>query len=208
MEMYIDGRNFYAPELIARVLKSRIPLRERMYEEIVIFCIGTDRVTGDCLGPLVGERLHALCSEIPEISIYGTLQEPVHAMNLSTFYHLLAQKHPGSLILAVDASLGSKKHLGYIGIGDGSLYPGAGIHKNLPEIGDLHITGIVNTGGFLEHLMLQTTKLSRVKLLADTISSGIWSYLTAEFCPQALSKGSLHQYTPDRLPPELRWQSV
>ena len=208
MEMYIDGKNYYAPELIARILRSKILYNHMDKKEIVILCIGTDRVTGDCLGPMVGEHLLALCSEIPEISVYGTLQNPVHAMNLSFFCDLLARKHPDSLSIAVDACLGTKKHLGYITIGEGSLYPGAGIHKKLPEVGDLHITGIVNTGGFLEHLTLQTTRLSRVKLLADTISSGIWRFLTTEFCPPELSKGSLHQYTPGLLPQELHWQSV
>ena len=207
MDMYINGSNIYAPELIARILKNRILQMKASWKETVIICIGTDRVTGDCLGPLVGDRLFGLCSGLPGIAVYGTLREPVHAMNLSAFREFLCHRHPDSLIIAVDASLGSKKHLGYITIGDGFLYPGAGIRKNLPGIGDLHITGIVNTGGFLEHLILQTTRLSKVKLLADTISMGIWKLLTAESCPQELSEASLHRYTPDLRPPEPRWQS-
>ena len=47
--------------------------------ELVFLCIGTDRATGDCLGPLVGSRLKSLS---PSTAVYGTLETPVHATNL------------------------------------------------------------------------------------------------------------------------------
>jgi hypothetical protein len=36
----------------------------------------------------------------------------------------------------------------------------------LPEIGDLHITGVVNVSGFMEHSVLQNTRLSVVVNMA------------------------------------------
>ena len=86
---------------------------------------------------------------------------------------MIRKQHPKALVIAIDASLGQKKHLGYVTIGNGSLYPGAAVQKNLPPVGDIHITGIVNTSGMLEHLTLQTTRLSTVIALADTITEGI-----------------------------------
>lgn len=82
-------------------------------------------------------------------------------------------RHPDSLIIAVDASLGQKKHLGYVTIANGALYPGAAVHKKLPPVGHIHITGIVNTAGMLEQLTLQTTRLSTVISIAEQISNGI-----------------------------------
>ena len=76
-------------------------------------------------------------------------------------------------MIAIDASLGQKKHLGYVTIGDGALYPGAAVQKELPPVGDIHVTGIVNTAGLLEQLTLQTTRLSTVIHLADKITQGI-----------------------------------
>ena len=73
----------------------------------------------------------------------------------------------------IDASLGDEKHLGYVTIGNGSLYPGAAVQKDLPPVGDIYITGIVNIAGILEYLTLQTTRLSTVITLADTITQGI-----------------------------------
>ena len=46
-------------------------------------------------------------------------------------------------------------------------------HKNLPAVGDLYITGILNASGSFEHFLLQTTRLSFVVQMADTITDGI-----------------------------------
>lgn len=61
-------------------------------------------------------------------------------------------------------------------IGNGALYPGAGVQKDLPPVGDIHITGIVNTAGIMEQLTLQTTPASTVVALADVIACGILRY--------------------------------
>jgi len=52
------------------------------YEEFVILCIGTDRSTGDALGPIIGHKLVNSLSKYDNIYIYGTLDDPVHAKNL------------------------------------------------------------------------------------------------------------------------------
>ena len=55
---------------------------------------------------------------------------------------------------------------------NGALFPGAGVSKKIPPVGDISITGIVNIAGALEHLTLQTTRLSFVIALADQIAQG------------------------------------
>ena len=107
------------------------------------------------------------------IHIYGTLDAPVHALNLESTLSGIKKRHPSALILAVDASLGSQKHIGYITAGIGPIHPGSGVHKNLPAVGDLYITGILNASGSFEHFLLQTTRLSFVVQMADTITDGI-----------------------------------
>ena len=104
----------------------------------------------------------------------------VHALNLEKTSSLITRLHPHALVIAIDASLGQKKHLGYVTIGNGALYPGAGVQKDLPPVGDIHITGIVNTAGIMEQLTLQTTRLSTVVALADVIACGILKILPAE----------------------------
>lgn len=139
--------------------------------EVVIICIGTDRSTGDCLGPLVGSKLSV--SSNHQFSVYGTLEEPVHASNMNEKLASIQAKHPNALVIAVDACLGHLENVGCVNIGEGALMPGAGVNKSLPSVGQLHITGVVNVGGFMEYLVLQNTRLNLVMKLADLITEGL-----------------------------------
>lgn len=139
--------------------------------EIICVCIGTDRSTGDCLGPLVGTLLSK--DPLPGLLVYGTLDQPVHALNLQDTLSKIARDHPRSLIIAIDACLGKLTSVGFIQLGLGPLKPGAGVNKSLPEVGQIHITGIVNVSGFMEYFVLQNTRLSLVMKMAEVISAAI-----------------------------------
>ncbi|TLS48879.1 spore protease YyaC [Paenibacillus antri] len=139
------------------------------YQPIVVVCVGTDRSTGDALGPLVGSSLHKH-SNIP---VYGTLDEPVHAVNLTDRLEEIQRSHRNPFIVAIDACLGQLSSVGCIQAGDGPVKPGAGVNKELPPVGDYHVTGIVNVGGFMEYFVLQNTRLSLVVNMADVISESI-----------------------------------
>lgn len=137
----------------------------------VLLCIGTDRSTGDCLGPLVGSKLDSSGQDF--FTVCGTLDKPVHASNLNEMLEEICKVHGEPFIIAVDACLGNIDSVGCVSLGNGSLAPGAGVNKTLPPVGQIHITGIVNVGGFMEFLVLQNTRLNLVMKLADTIVSGL-----------------------------------
>ncbi|SDY36848.1 spore protease YyaC [Thermoactinomyces sp. DSM 45892] len=140
--------------------------------KIVCVCIGTDRSTGDSLGPLVGSILQK--KTFPDIAeVYGTLDEPVHALNLASTVEMIQQHHPDHYMIAIDACLGQLKNVGSIQVSQGSIKPGAGVNKDLPEVGNLSITGIVNVSGFMEYLVLQNTRLSLVMNMAEIIAESI-----------------------------------
>lgn len=139
---------------------------------IVILCIGTDRSTGDSLGPLVGDKLKFLVRD--RISLYGNLEYPVHAKNLCDVIKEINLQYSNPYIVAVDACLGSLQNIGKIFVESKPLSPGAAMNKDLPQVGDLSITGIVNISGALEFMVLQNTRLHTVMMLADVISKGIY----------------------------------
>ncbi len=141
-------------------------------KSIIFLCIGSDRATGDCLGPIIGYKLSKYQKQ-QNFYVYGTLEEPVHAKNLKDTIDMIYALHEDAFIIAIDASLGKSDHVGYITLGEGPLKPGAGVDKDLPEVGDLFITGIVNFSGFLDHMLLQTTRLNVVMSLADHICLAI-----------------------------------
>lgn len=139
--------------------------------DIIILCVGSDRSTGDSLGPLIGYKLEKY--RLKNVEIWGTLENPIHAANLSDKINEISQRKNNPFILAIDASLGSRDHIGFVTLGNGPLKPGLGVNKDLPNVGDIHITGIVNFSGMMEGLLLQTTRLSMVMQLADTISKAL-----------------------------------
>lgn len=137
----------------------------------ILLCIGTDRSTGDCLGPLVGSIINAGDQDF--YTVYGTLDKPIHASNLQETIEEIEQIYQNPFIIAIDASLGKLENVGCVNLGDGSIRPGAGVNKNLPPVGQIHITGIVNIGGFMEYLVLQNTRLNLVMRIADVIANGL-----------------------------------
>lgn len=159
----------FQQDLMKLISKKRLPS-----QPIIILCIGTDRATGDCLGPIVGT---SLTRNSMDATIYGSLISPVHANNLedtlSNIY--LTFEHP--FLIAIDACLGTAEHIGYITLQSGSLTPGESLQKQLPNIGDISITGIVNQTSHSNFLILQSTRLHQVMLLANTISVSLASAL-------------------------------
>jgi len=105
--------------------------------------------------------------------VFGNLKEPVHAVNLEKVLQDIRDTYENPFIIAVDASLGPSENVGTIKIAPGALKPGAGVNKNLPPVGNFHITGVVNVGGFMEYLVLQNTRLFTVMRMVDIISLGI-----------------------------------
>ena len=88
---------------LAKALRAIITDAYACGRDIVIVCIGTDRSTGDALGPLTGSKLKTL-NLYPHI--FGTLEEPVHATNLHEVMATINNKFPCPFLVAVDACLG------------------------------------------------------------------------------------------------------
>lgn len=145
-------------------------------QPIIIMCIGSDRSTGDSLGPLIGYKLQKYTFD--NIYVYGSLNHPVHAANLQDSIDQIYSVYDNPYVIAIDASLGKKEHIGYITLGTGPLRPGLGVKKRLPEVGNIHITGIVNSSSAMDNVLLQTTRLSTIMTLADIITSVFICILT------------------------------
>ena len=146
-------------------------MRRRKTREILFLCIGTDRSTGDSLGPLTGYKL--MEHNLVHGTVFGTLDQPVHAMNIDSYMKEIKKKFSKQIVVAVDASVGNAEHIGYVTLGRGALKPGLGVRKELAAVGDLFITGIVGSSKNGDPWMLQSVRLSMVMLLAECISKSI-----------------------------------
>lgn len=160
-------------------------IRDYLYKElrplvksnrsIIFLCIGTDRSTGDSLGPLIGYKLRFLKRK--NFYIYGTLENPIHSKNLQTILDRIDENFQDPYIIGIDACLGSFQNIGKVFIDKKPLRPGLAVNKDLPSVGDMSITGIVNISGSFEFMVLQNTRLYTVMSLADSISCGIYHFI-------------------------------
>lgn len=179
MAVYINIDNPFALKIFVDCLSELIfDEMKKGYKTVVFLCVGTDRSTGDSLGPIVGYKLSP--ARLANTFIHGTLDSPVHAKNLIYTLEHIRKKYPSPLIIAIDACLGSAECVGCISVGRGGIKPGAAVNKELPLVGNIHITGIVNSTGGFDFLMLQNTRLNTVMKMADIISSGIMHILQRE----------------------------
>lgn len=174
---------------VGRSLFHLMPSSSLSARPIIFVCIGTDRSTGDSLGPLIGTFLEQ--KNVHPFHVYGTLDQPIHALNLAEKLYEIKQTHINPFIIGIDACLGRLKSVGVIQIGTGPIKPGAGVNKELPAVGDIHISGIVNVSGFMEYYVLQNTRLNLVMKMAKTIANGIY-------------EASMY-YKPKHHFPELQW---
>ncbi|SFF22552.1 putative sporulation protein YyaC [Paenibacillus algorifonticola] len=163
--------NDFTKEL-RRIIPNRL-------KHVTFVCIGTDRSTGDSLGPLVGTSLKRL-----GYHVIGTLEDPCHAENLN---ECLEKIPPKRKVIAIDACLGRVSSVGKLQPGIGPIKPGAGVGKDLTPVGDYHISGIVNVGGFMEYFVLQNTRLHLVMEMADQIVDAIVRIFPPAFMAEVAS---------------------
>lgn len=161
-------KDLFIEQKIGRFIYDWIPIEA---SEIIIICIGSDRSTGDSLGPIVGTLLAK--RKQSRFIIYGTLEKPIHALNLVDQLDKIKLRHVNAFIIAIDACLGRSRSVGHINASIGALKPGLAMKKDLPEVGHLNLTGIVNVISSFDFLTLHNTRLHLVMQQAEIISRAI-----------------------------------
>ena len=110
-------------------------------KETIVICIGSDRVAGDMLGPLVGSSLrdeyHLPCP------VYGALGESVNGLNLEEYLSMIESRHGESRVIAVDAALGKGEDVGRIRLKKGGIKAGGALEREGGKVGDVGIVGVV-----------------------------------------------------------------
>lgn len=161
----VDGVPSSMGDTIARLLE----LDEK---PPIILCIGSDKFTVDCLGPIVGDMLNKNY-KLPTF-IYGGLRRTVTARNLEIAKEFISLMHPNRKLLVVDACVGQTNEFGLIKVVNDGIFPGIAVGKNLEKIGDISILGVVAERTFNYKKLLYSTKLNTVIEIAEVISKSIF----------------------------------
>lgn len=158
--------NGYVEEKIAKSLNSLLD-----NQEFVIVCIGTDLAVGDSLGPYTGTLL--VNDKDNKFIVYGTLDYPITAKETETLTKTVKKIHPNTKIVAIDAAVGNNEDIGNIKISNYPIKPGLGVNKNLSEIGDISIIGIVSSKNQALDKIITNTRLNLVVKMATAIKNGV-----------------------------------
>lgn len=138
LENKID-RNYFINEV----------LKESANKNIVLVGIGTDKCIGDSFGPFCGSLISEM--NLENIIVYGTLEEPIHALNVRERSKQIMNKHKDDFVIALDACIVDPDKDLKIFYRKKSIEPGKGGGKKLPPVGNSSVVfGIYDEyGSFL-----------------------------------------------------------
>lgn len=146
--------------------------------KLIFLCIGTNRVIGDCFGPLVGSKLKHFFSQEENIEVIGDIENIVSLKNV---YSIINQiKEQEAFVIAIDAALSCNNKIGTIIVNQNKMNIGSGINKRNLYIGDISIKGIVAKdfkNPKHNFNALQNMPLSIIIDMAECVSTGIYNVI-------------------------------
>lgn len=148
-------------------------------QEIAFLCVGTDRITGDCFGPLVGSKLIDMFERynFSNINVYGSLEENLNYNNIEKVMKNINEK---TGIIVIDSALSKKENIGKIFVSNSKTILGKGLDKTKIEIGDISIKTVVAKNYKISNYnfkALQNISLNAVMSLANIVSEGIYEII-------------------------------
>lgn len=145
------------------------------WKDIIFLCVGTSRSLGDRVGPLVGESLKS-----KGFTVYGTMDDQVHALNISDVYEQIKREYPDRFIFCVDACVTEfPEKVGLISLVSSPLRPGTGVGKELGSYGDCCISGVTLCrveDDFETNVLLHLVGIGLVKSISEKIVEVISLY--------------------------------
>lgn len=150
--------------------------KTKEFDKIFFICAGTDKITGDSLGPFVGSKLEEYFSEknYSNIYIYGTLDNNINHENIKNILNKIDKK---TGVIIVDAALSNKQNMGNIYVLNKKTVLGKGLKKNNFKIGDISIKTVVARdyknliGNFNA---LKRAPITKIIKLSNILSEGIY----------------------------------
>lgn len=81
------------------------------YSDVCLVCIGSNNISGDRIGPIVGQVLSKKY-ESENIHIFGNINNNINLKNAKKIYKNILDKYKKPYIICIDAALGDEKYIG------------------------------------------------------------------------------------------------
>lgn len=147
-------------------------IKNKINKECILLMIGTDKCIGDAFAPLVGSLLKSY--NYIKNPIYGTIKEPIHALNIKETLEEIKIKYPNKPIFIIDSMISKKGNIGDIILMKGGIYPGSALGKILPMAGDISLTLIVSNNEKDAVNALTTLRLNNIYEMAKVVANSIF----------------------------------
>jgi putative sporulation protein YyaC len=134
----------------------------------VVMCIGSERVSGDLLGPAVGRRL--VEDYNLRAYVYGVTGRNINGANIDFYDRFIREVHKDSKVVAVDACLGARREIGKIKVGNCGVGAGHAVRKSGKRYGDVGVVGIVAENAEDNVMQLISVEVATVEELSGRIA--------------------------------------
>ena len=108
----------------------------------IFICIGSTKLSGDSLGPIIGSYLKKKYKNSDFVKIYGDMDNQVDFHNIENILKEIETiYHNRCIKIIIDSALGNQ--IGNVMVSDGEIFLGKGLNKEKKITGDISIIGIV-----------------------------------------------------------------
>lgn len=128
-------------------------------------CIGTNKIVSDSFGPRVGNKLRQVFYSSQEISVYGTMQNPVHLKNATRFLEELENKNQ---IILIDSAIGKREEIGNTYVNRGGMEIGKAFNKSIYFPANINIKTVIGAKEYMPNY-----SVNQIENLANEVASKI-----------------------------------
>ena len=152
-------------QIFVNELENNLSDLKEGYSNIIFLCIGTNKIIGDSIGPIVGSRLKKIENEL--IQVYGTTESMVNFITAKEIIKSIYLKFEKPYIITIDSTLSNSKKKGDIVIEKGWIKIGKALEKSICFYSNINIKCIV--GNRYEQAVKNWEELNNAKL-ADIVN--------------------------------------
>lgn len=152
--------------------------------KLLFLCIGSEKISGDSVGPIVGSLLKDKY-KLP-FPVLGTEDKPVNGINLPHYVDNIRTYFPEHKIIAIDSAVGSKRDMWSVKIKKGGVVAGGAIASKNPRIGDIGILAVVGEKNSDVLSTLLEAPVDEIERMAEYIAGLIYNVFKKYIPPMTI----------------------
>lgn len=145
------------------------------FSNIIFLCIGSNKVKGDSIGPIIGSKIKKIENEY--IKIYGTLEKNLDFLNAKYVIEEVYSIYDNPYIITIDAALCRENKIGKIYLNNGYIKIGKALDKSISFYSNINIKCIVGMYNEIQTIkninVLKNANMDNIIKMSDIVSKGI-----------------------------------